>query len=51
MESFREVVKGDVTHMAILKDLEESFRKASKEDHEVWSSKEDQELGHHEGRT
>jgi hypothetical protein len=44
MESFREVVKGDVTHMAILKDLEESFRKASKEDHEVWSSKEDQEL-------
>jgi hypothetical protein len=44
IESFREVVKGDVTHMAILKDLEESFRKASKEDHEVWSSEEDREL-------
>jgi hypothetical protein len=44
IESFWEVVKGDVTHMAILKDLEESFCKASKEDHEVWSSEEDQEL-------
>jgi hypothetical protein len=30
--------------MVILKDLEESFRKASKEDHEAWSSKEDWEL-------
>lgn len=37
------MVKGDVTHMAILKDLE-SFCKASKEDHEVWSSEEDREL-------
>ena len=38
------MVKGDVTHMAILKDLEESFRKGSKEDHEVWSSEEDRDL-------
>jgi hypothetical protein len=44
IECFREVVKGDVMHMAILKDLEESFRKASKEDHEVSSPKEDQDL-------
>jgi hypothetical protein len=45
------VVKGDVTHMAILKDLEESFRKASKENqdansdfHEVLISEEDRDL-------
>jgi hypothetical protein len=38
------VVKGNVTHMAILKDLEESFRKASKEDHEVSSPEDDQDL-------
>jgi hypothetical protein len=44
IESFREVVKGDVTHMTILKDLEESFRKDSKEDHEGLSSEEDRDL-------
>jgi hypothetical protein len=44
IESFREVVKDNVTHMAILKDLEESFRKASKEDHDVLSLEEDQDL-------
>ena len=44
IESFREVVEGNVTHMAILKDLEESFRKASRDDHEVLSSNEDQDL-------
>jgi hypothetical protein len=50
IESFREVVKGDVTHMAILKDLE-SFCKASKENqdansdfHEVLSYEEDRDL-------
>jgi hypothetical protein len=44
LESFWEVVKGDVTHMAILKDLEESFRKASKKDHEGLFSEEDRDL-------
>jgi hypothetical protein len=43
IESFREVVKGDVTHMAILKDLESS-RKAIKEDHELLSPEEDRDL-------
>ncbi|KAE8023676.1 hypothetical protein FH972_009348 [Carpinus fangiana] len=44
IEYFREVVKGNVTHMAIFKDLEESFRKACKEDHEGLFFEEDRDL-------
>jgi hypothetical protein len=43
IESFREVVKDDVTHMAILKDSE-SFSQASKEARDVLSPKEDWNL-------
>jgi hypothetical protein len=38
------VVKGYITHIAILKDLEESFRKANKEDHEGLFSEEGRDL-------
>jgi hypothetical protein len=44
LASLREAIQDDVTHLELLKDMEESWRQARKEAHEVLSTEEDRNL-------